>query len=219
MKTVITKSLFVDYCDFPKLARWKVNDSEIYKKIRKIESEEQEDHIISIWQTVENVVLQYLSINHQSKPINLMPEVIGTDFIVDEDEQEQDDFIYFPIEWVNSWEVITHNTNATIQAIKNKEKILYQPWFTIDWCFVRADFMVLQPNGQYDLIEVKAKSWIRKDVTHEGISYKEWEIDKKFINDVSFQKLVINKVLESEWLPTIWNVYIYYLNKDYIRLW
>ena len=38
----------------------------------------------------------------------------------------------------------------------------------IDGCFVRADFMVLQPNGKYDLIEVKAKSGIRKEVTHEG---------------------------------------------------
>lgn len=48
MKKPITKSLFVDYCDFEKLARWKVNDSEVYKKIRKIESEEQEEHIMAI---------------------------------------------------------------------------------------------------------------------------------------------------------------------------
>jgi hypothetical protein len=48
MQKPITKSLFVDYCDFEKLARWKVNNSEVYKKIRKIETEEQEEHIIAI---------------------------------------------------------------------------------------------------------------------------------------------------------------------------
>ena len=61
----ITKSLFVDYCDFEKLARWKVNNSEVYKKIRKIESEEQEEHIISIGQAVEELVKKYLTLKYQ----------------------------------------------------------------------------------------------------------------------------------------------------------
>lgn len=219
MQKPITKSLFVDYCDFEKLARWKVNNSEVYKKIRKIETEEQEEHIIAIWQAVEQLVNKYLTLKYQSIPVNLMPEVKETWEEFPENEEEQEDFVYFPKWWVDSHEVITHNINATIQAIKNKEKILYQPWFMIDNCFVRADFMVLQDNGQYDLIEVKAKSWIRKKITHEKQDYKLWDIDNKLMNDTSFQKYVINKVLTKEALPLLWDIYIYYLNKEYIKNW
>ena len=63
--------------------------------------------------------------------------------------------------------------------------------------------MVLQDNGQYDLIEVKAKSGIRKEVSHEGNKSKIGEIDDKFKNDTSFQKWVINKTLEKEGLPLL----------------
>jgi sorbitol-specific phosphotransferase system component IIA len=42
--------------DYPKLARWKANNAAVYKKIRKIETEEQEDHIMAIGQAVEDVV-------------------------------------------------------------------------------------------------------------------------------------------------------------------
>jgi hypothetical protein len=56
----LTKSLFVDFMDYPKLARRKANNPTIYKKIRKIETEEQEDHIMAIWQAVEDVVKTYL---------------------------------------------------------------------------------------------------------------------------------------------------------------
>lgn len=216
----LTKSLFVDYCDFPKMARWKANDSVVYKKIRKIESEEQEDHIISIGQAVEDVVSQYLVRSYNTNPTNLMPEVRSDEEIIDEEDEDQEDFVYFPRWWVEPYEVIAQNTRATIEAMHNKEKILYQPWFSIDGCFVRADFMVLQDNGQYDLIEVKAKSSIRKKVDHEKVEYKNTgNIDDKFINDTSFQKWVINKVLKKEWLPEIWNVYVYYLNRDYVKFW
>jgi hypothetical protein len=47
-KMYITKSLFVDYRKLPKLARWKAHDSEAYKRIRKLEDEEQEKHIMEI---------------------------------------------------------------------------------------------------------------------------------------------------------------------------
>ena len=92
----ITKSLFVDYCDFPKMARRKANDSVVYKKIRKIESEEQEDHIISIGQVVEDVVSQYLVKSYETNPINLMPEIRSDEEIIDEEDEDQEDFVYFP---------------------------------------------------------------------------------------------------------------------------
>jgi hypothetical protein len=44
----ITKSLFVDYLKFPKLARRKVNNPETYKKINQMDSEEQEEYIIDL---------------------------------------------------------------------------------------------------------------------------------------------------------------------------
>lgn len=45
LMTLITKSLFVEYCKYPKLARWKVNNPTIYKKIRKLETKEQEESL------------------------------------------------------------------------------------------------------------------------------------------------------------------------------
>jgi len=92
----ITKSLFVDYCDFPKLARWKINDSLAYKKIRKIESEEQEEHIISIGQAVENVVSEYFQKIFTTQQVNLMPEIRYVEEIIDEEDEDQEDFVYFP---------------------------------------------------------------------------------------------------------------------------
>lgn len=173
---------------------------------------------MAIGQTVEDLVATYLTQVHGVKPVNLMPPIVQDQLDVNpEDEDDQEDFVYFPKQGVQPQDVITSNINATLQAIKNQEKILYQPGFMVGGCFVRADFMVLQPNGQYDLIEVKAKSGIRKDVTHEGQSYKEGNIEEKFINDVSFQKRVINKVLEKEGLPLLHDVYVYYLNKEYIK--
>jgi len=50
----IIKSIFVDYCKYPKLARWKINNPKVYKKIRKIETEEQEENIMAIGQSVED---------------------------------------------------------------------------------------------------------------------------------------------------------------------
>ena len=42
----ITKSLFVDYLDNPKMAWWKQNDRDTYDWIRKSDTEEAKDHII-----------------------------------------------------------------------------------------------------------------------------------------------------------------------------
>jgi hypothetical protein len=44
----ITKSLFVDYCEFPKLAWWKYNDLNIYNKIMGLEDEESSEQLIEL---------------------------------------------------------------------------------------------------------------------------------------------------------------------------
>jgi len=209
---LISKSLFIDYMDFPKLAWWRVNDREIYNKIRKIESEEDKQHIIQLGQQVEDAVLEYLRLIDGREVVNLMPdfrqdaEIVGSD----EDDDRIDDYV----EKYSSDKTFCENT---IKAIYDKKAILYQPTFQWWDCSVRADIMILQPNGKYRLIEVKAKSWVRKSVKDDGEDKKIGQLDKKFIYDLSFQKYVINHVLEKYNLPLIDGVFIAYLNKEYVK--
>jgi hypothetical protein len=106
----------------------------------------------------------------------------------------------------------------TIQAIRDHVPVLYQPTFQYGECLVRADFMVRNWSS-YDLIEVKAKSGIRKDVTDDGEKKPIGSIESTFINDLSFQNYVINKSLAQHNLPLLGNRYVAYLNKDYIKQW
>jgi len=205
----LTKSLFVDYMDYPKLAWWKVNDPATYKKIRKIETEEAEDHIMAIWQAVEDKVREYLEWKHNTTAMDLMPRYHK---MRDEESDDDDD-------------VLTHaeldlpkSINDTLQAIRDHVPVLYQPTFQYGDCLVRADFMVW--NGEsYDLIEAKAKSWIRKSVKDDGEDKKIGAIERKFIHDISFQAYVINRVLAQHNLGQIWSIFMYYLNKEYIKNW
>ena len=49
---------------------------------------------------------------------------------------------------------------------------------------------------------------------------KIWEIEKKFINDISFQNYVISNSFEENWINRkLENFYFAYLNKDYIKKW
>ncbi|MEI7477180.1 MAG: hypothetical protein WCJ81_01170 [bacterium] len=67
------------------------------------------------------------------------------------------------------------------------------------------------------MIEVKAKSGVRKEVTDDGEKKKIGPIDAKFLNDLSFQAYIINKALVENGLPRLTNIYIVYLNRDYIK--
>ena len=49
----------------------------------------------------------------------------------------------------------------------------------------------------YDLIEVKAKSSVRKEVTDNGEKRKIGKIEDEFLYDVAFQRYVIDAVLVS----------------------
>jgi hypothetical protein len=105
------------------------------------------------------------------------------------DDEDDDDEVFVRV--ANDLPTILQNT---IGAIKEGKRILYQPTFQVGDCLVRADFMVKNGDG-YDLVEVKAKSGVRKDVTDDGEKKKIGSIDAKFINDLSFQSHVINKSL------------------------
>ncbi len=205
----LTKSLFIDFCDYPKLARWKANNSAVYKKIRKIETEEAEDHIMAIGQAVEDVVKQLLEHRYQTQALDLMPRFHK---LKNEETDDDDDVL------VKAELDLPKALQDTIEAIKNNQIILYQPTFQYGDCLVRADFMVWN-GGSYDLIEAKAKSGIRKDVTDDWEKKPIGSIESKFINDVSFQNYVINLSLAQHWLPQLGNTYFAYLNKDYIKQW
>jgi hypothetical protein len=54
-------------------------------------------------------------------------------------------------------------------------------------------------------------------VTDDGEKKAIGAIEDKFLNDVSFQLYVINKVLAEHNLGEIHNIYFAYLNKEYIK--
>lgn len=211
----ITKSLFVDYLKFPKLARRKLNNIDTYKKINQMESEEQEEYIVDLWQQVEDATGIFLQAKYQTKVIDLMPN-FKQENLESGDDYDLDDIFSQNLQNIQN---IEQSIDMTLQAIQQNKKILYQPTFRFWDCFVRADFMVLNDEWNYDLIEVKAKTSIRKTVTDDGEKKSIWEVDSKFINDISFQKYVIDSILKENNLQPIQNTFFAYLNKDYYKNW
>ncbi len=203
----ITKSLFVDYLYFPKLAWRKLHDPEAYKRINKMETEEQEEYIMNLWQQVEDAVKILLECKYHTTAIDLMPDRHKND------DQEQDDDDVF----VQSIKNMEQSMERTLQSIREGKSLLYQPTFKLWDCLVRADFMLANWDGSYDLIEVKAKSRLRKEVMNDGEKKPIGEIEDDFKHDISFQKYVIDSVLQTNWLPPIRNTFFAYLNKEYYR--
>lgn len=214
----ITKSIFVDYCKYQKLARWKVNNPKVYKKIRKIETEEQEENIMAIGQSVEDKVKELLELEYQTTALDLMPR-----FTVLKSLAEQEDNTDEESDENNEYEILTKleldlpkAIADTLQAMRDHIPVLYQPTFKYKDCLVRGDFMVWN-GSSYDLIEVKAKSGIRKNVTDDKQEKPIGEIKDDLIADVSFQAYVINNVLAEHNMGQIGSVFFAYLNKEYIK--
>ncbi len=162
---------------------------------------------MAIWQAVEDKVKDLLELRYKTKALDLMPRFHK---IKDEDSDDDDEVL------AKAELDLPKALLDTLQAIKDKVQILYQPTFQFGDCLVRADFMVWNGKG-YDLIEAKAKSSIRKSIKDDGEDKKIGNIESKFINDASFQVYVINKVLEQNNFWKIINVYFAYLNKEYIK--
>ncbi|NDK07958.1 DUF2779 domain-containing protein [Candidatus Gracilibacteria bacterium] len=205
----ITKSLFVDYCEFPKLAWWKHNDLNIYNKIMGLEDEESSEQLIELGQKVEDLIGNYFLKVHSLSRLDVFKDNNEKNPLNEEDED---------IRLVQETykEKRDRNIKATIEAIKNKEKLIYQPGFLIDGLFIRGDYLKLNQNGKYDLIEVKAKTGVRKDKIFKKVKNKNTgNLENRFLSDMSFQKYVINKVLKSEGLEELNNYYYAYLNSDY----
>ena len=178
-KIIITKSLFKEFCENPKLAWRHKHDPEIYNKIN------QDLYWAMNWaligQEVENMVKKL----RETKDISI---VAG----------------YNP-----RWNYHKEYSDATLKTISHNPPIIYQAWLVWDNLFVKCDFLKLNDDGRYDLIEVKAKNNIRK-------TNKNQDLLEDLIADFSFQKYVLQKVLWDKFSGRVW---IYSLNKDYIRDW
>lgn len=172
-----------------------------------METEEQEEYIMNLGQQVEDAVKIVLESKYQTTAVDLMPDWRKND----EEGQDDDDAFVSPI--LN----LEQSMMQTLEAIREQKKILYQPTFKRWDCLVRADFMVANDDGSYDLIEAKAKSRVRKNVKNDSNDEPIWEIEDDFIRDVSFQKYVINNVLQENWLPLLQDIYLAHLNKEYRR--
>jgi len=127
----ITKSLFVEYRKLAKLAWRKKHDPDVYKKIRKLETEEQEQHILQIGMAVESAVVEFFEKRYGKKAFDLMP---GLQQPVKENPDDPEDEDHYLADTTFDPEQLMQNT---LQAIKDKEAILYQPTFLIDNCLVR----------------------------------------------------------------------------------
>ncbi len=161
----ISKSLFVDYKEFPKIAWWKQNNIAIYRKIKWLEEEEQAEQLIELWQKVEDLIWEYFLKKYWIERLDVFEDNTAKNPLDEEDE----DIKLIQDDYKTKRE---NNLKRTIEAIKNKEPLIYQPWFLVDNLFVRWDYLKLNENWNYDLIEVKAKTWIRKDKTHEKVKSK-----------------------------------------------
>jgi len=211
---LISKSLFVDYKEFPKLAWFKQNNLDKYKWIKWIDDEETSENLIELWQKVEDLIWEYFL----KKEWLIKLDVFEGNSAKNPNDEEDEDIYLIQDNYKLKREA---NLKNTIESIKNKEPLIYQPWFMIDWLFVRWDYLRLnKETWNYDLIEVKAKTWVRKDKTFQWVSNKwKWNLENKFLSDISFQKYVINKVLKQEWLWELEKFYYAYLNHEYKKDW
>lgn len=210
MPFLITKSLFVDYRKFPKLAWLRVNDLDRYRKATKTESDEMKDYIMELWKTVEKLVGEFLQKQSWVAIYDAFPDIPEVDVWRTDDDDT----------WVSDssfQDRLTQNLVRTQEAIIAKKPIIFQPGFQVGDCYVRADYMILNEQGVYDLIEVKAKSNVRAEVMDDGEKKKIGKIDDDFLRDVAFQKYIINQVLVSWGEREIGNISIAHVNSDYVR--
>jgi len=209
----ISKSLFVDYSTSPKLAWWKKNNKETYNFICWIDNDDISQGLIELGQNIEDRVWEYLLRKYGTARTDVF---LDNPFSEDREENDNRDEELLQESYL---EKKTRNLEQTLEAIKRKEPLIYQAAFEYNNLFVRVDYLRLNENGNYDIIEVKAKSSVRKDKTFEKCKNKwVWELETCFLADISFQNYVVKKVFERENLWEIDDVYFAYLNYRY-KLW
>ncbi len=177
-KIIITKSLFKEFCDNPKLARRHKNDKTTHTKIQ------QETYGAMNWALIGQEVEDMVKKLREEKDISIVSGYDTKDY---------------------------HNTyhQATQKSIDLDMPIIYQAWLLQDDLFVKSDFLKKNDEWKYDLIEVKAKNKIRKPNKDETLL-------EDLIADCSFQRYVLQKAMWDRFSGKVW---IYHLNKEYVRLW
>ncbi len=137
----ITKSLFKEFTDTPKLAWYHINDKEIYQKIQ--ENMYWSMDWAAIGQSVEDLVKQL----YKDK---IMIEIDTTNLDYKHRHQSY------------------HQKSS--KALDEKPDVLYQAGFATDTLFAKTDFLVKNESWTYDLVEVKSKNTIRNDNTDQTLA-------------------------------------------------
>ena len=208
----ISKSLFVDYCISPKLAWWKRNNRDTYNFICGLDDEELAESLIELGQNIEDRVWEYFTKKYGVSRTDVFWEL---PFEEEEQNEQRDEELLQE----SYREKKTRNLEQTLEAIRRKEPLIYQAAFEYNGLYARVDYLRLNESGNYDIIEVKAKSSVRKDKTFEWCKNKGvWELETNFLADISFQNYVAKKVFEQEWLWELEDTYFAYLNYRY-KLW
>jgi hypothetical protein len=121
----ISKSLFVDYSISPKLAWWKHNNIDTYKKICGIDNEDTAENLIELGQTVEDLVGEYFLKKNALPRYDVFKDNTTKNPLDEEDEDMH-------ILQESFQEKRDRNLAQTLEAIKNKEPLIYQPGFMVD---------------------------------------------------------------------------------------
>jgi hypothetical protein len=135
----LTKSLFVEFVNSPKLAWFHVNDKATYERIQEAAYGTMDG--VAIGQSVEDMVMALYD--------TTQIRVIDT------------------TNMRSNWHGTYHQ--RTIQIMHQPSEVVYQPAFLVADVFVKCDFLVANAAGQYDLVEVKAKNSIRKKTKDEPL--------------------------------------------------
>lgn len=132
-----TKSLFVEFCESPHIARWHLHDKRgVYQQI--IDEKYGEMDGRAIGKAAEHAVLQ------QFDPAQIATvDTHGLDY------------------------THRHQSYAdrTQRVLATNPTVLYQPTFVHKRLFCKCDLLVRTDTDSYDLREIKAKNRIRKKTT------------------------------------------------------
>jgi len=99
------------------------------------------------------------------------------------------------------------DAKSTLDAIVRGEQVIYQPVFMVDNLYVRADLLVKNDKGSYDMIEIKSKNAIK--------GKSEWAaIYDDLLYDISFQSYVVSKIMGKQFSG---NISLVYMNRDFVK--
>ncbi len=176
----ITKSLFKEFIESPKLAWFHINDKEIYKNIQ--ENMYWGMDGAAIGQSVEDMVKQL----YRGKDI---VEINTTN-----------------LDYKN-WHQSYHELSSKV--IDQNPDVVYQVWFVADNLFAKTDFLVKNESWTYDLIEVKSKNTIRETNTDQtladelitDVSFQKYVLQKSLWEKFSWNCYIIylNKEFKKHW--------------------